>query len=1124
MTCLLILLLALAFPAQARVVISEVLADPPTGDAGDANGDGQRDTYADEFIELYNAGSDPISLAGWRLGDSSNLNNFFQFPADAQIAPGSYVVLFGGGSPSGFAVPVYTDDGRIGNGLTGKGEDVHLIDAAGDTLAVLSHSPWPSKQSLVRHPPAGDALVPHKTVSTIKALFSPGHTHIIPKPDYPLYISEVLADPPTGDAGDANGDGQRDTYADEFIELYNAGSDAISLAGWRLGDSSNLANFFQFPADAQIAPDSYVVLFGGGSPAGFAVPVYTDDGRIGNGLTGKGEDVRLIDNIGHQIAVLSHSPWPSKQSLVRHPPAGDALVPHKTVSTIKALFSPGHTHIIPKPDYPLYISEVLADPPTGDAGDANRDGQRDTYEDEFIELYNAGTTAISLAGWRLGDSTPVDNHFQFPAAAVIQPGSYVILFGGGNPSGFTVPVYTDDGRIGNGLTGKGEEIRLIDNIGHQIDAVEYYDWPTKQSLVRIPPAGGPFQPHKQASPTKAPFSPGHAATTRPILNYSLYISEVLADPPGDANRDGRTHPHEDEFIELYNAGTTAISLAGWRLGDSGALSDYFHFPRKAVIQPGSYVVLFGGGKPLGFTFPVYTDDGTIGDGLADHGESIHLINNHGNEAAAAFLSAWPAAQSIVRIPPDGGAWVAHQTASPSQAPFSPGYHPATRPILSYPLYISEVLADPPGDANRDGRTHPHEDEFIELYNDGPVPVALAGWRLGDAGALSDYFRFPRDAIIESKSYLVLFGGGKPAGFSVPVYTDDGTIGDGLIDRGESIHLIDDHGDEVSFIAQSNWPAKQSLVRTPPDGDALVAHQDTSPFADPFSPGHDLKKPLYPPKPIPPPKPKPTYALFISEVLADPPAGLAGDANGDGWPDPHEDEFIELYNADSTAVDIGGWRLGDAASLLSYFHFPPNAVIGPNSYVVLFGGGHPAGFAAPVYTDDGRIGNGLANSGEAIYLIDGTGDAIASVSLATWPQDQSIVRTPPNGGAFVAHKTASLTKAPFSPGRAPDAPRQPAAKIPATVPTTPLQIWPNPFNATAHLGFHLSRAAAVHLAIYNTQGQLVYTLVDSPLQAGTHRLQWDGQNARGGAAASGPYFARFRIAPDLSHYAKLILLR
>ncbi|MFC1526504.1 hypothetical protein ACFL6X_06815, partial [Candidatus Latescibacterota bacterium] len=51
------------------VLIDEILADPPSGEEGDANGDGARHSYHDEFIELRNAGSDSVSVGGWRMGD-----------------------------------------------------------------------------------------------------------------------------------------------------------------------------------------------------------------------------------------------------------------------------------------------------------------------------------------------------------------------------------------------------------------------------------------------------------------------------------------------------------------------------------------------------------------------------------------------------------------------------------------------------------------------------------------------------------------------------------------------------------------------------------------------------------------------------------------------------------------------------------------------------------------------------------------------------------------------------------------------------------------------------------------------------------------------------------------------
>ena len=985
-----------------------------------------------------------------------------------------------------------------------------------------------------------------------------------------VVISEVLADPPSGAAGDANQDGQRDTYADEFIELYNAGSASVDISGWRLGDSTSPDNFFQFPSDAVIEPGSYVVLFGGGNPSGFTVPVYTDDGRIGNGLTNGGEDIRLIDNNGHEIDVISHEGWPTKQSLVRHPPDVNALVPHKTASTVKALFSPGHTHIIPKPSYPLFISEVLADPPSGLAGDANRDGRRDTYEDEFIELYNAGSEPISLAGWRLGDSTSPKNYFRFPPDAVIAPHSYIVLFGGGNPSGFTTPVYIDDGKIGNGLTKKGEDIRLIDNNGHEIDVISHDEWPAKQSLVRIPSDGGPFIPHKTASPVELPFSPGHSSTTRPILTYPLFISEVLADPPegseGDANLDGRYDPHEDEFIELYNAGSHPISLAGWRLGDSGSLSNYFRFPRDAVIEPGSYVVLFGGGHPSGFTTPVYTDDGRIGNGLTNKGEDIQLIDDAGNTVAIVSHGTWPKDQSIVRNPPDGGAFVAHKTVSPTEAPFSPGHAPETQPETpevpetpkpeapetpepetpsepkpTYALFISEVLADPPssvaGDANQDGQRDGYEDEFIELYNADTNPISLAGWRLGDSTSPDTHFRFPSNAVIEPGSYVVLFGGGNPSGFTTPVYTDDGRIGNGLTNKGEDIQLTDDAGNTVAVVSYGTWPKDQSIVRNPPDGGAFVAHKTVSPTEAPFSPGHApetqpetpetpemvfIEKIKMPPAPTPSPPVlqslRPVQFEFKLVRGEHRSLRLLGQYS-DGSEHPIDiratwtssDSTIAAVRPDGTlaAIDIGTCQI---SVQLDSFAVHPNSINVevrlPLADAVRFS--PPWNEAVLPLTKPQAFIIRTAQPYRHAYYWSLNGRRLPVMS----PQYIHIPTGRQTDTVHVAIRrgTERITRAWII--------HPPAAKLPAYS----FQVWPNPFNTTTQLHFYLSQVASVHLAIYNVQGQRVRTLVDAPLHAGAHQMQWDGRDERGHSLASGLYFARFRTAHGPPRYAKLILLR
>lgn len=50
-------------------------------------------------------------------------------------------------------------------------------------------------------------------------------------------------------------------------------------------------------------------------------------------------------------------------------------------------------------------------------------------------------------------------------------------------------------------------------------------------------------------------------------------------------------------------------------------------------------------------------------------------------------------------------------------------------------------------------------------------------------------------------------------------------------------------------------------------------------------------------------------LVINEYMASPPAGIAGDANGDGTRSATQDEFVELVNSDTAPLNIGGFICG-----------------------------------------------------------------------------------------------------------------------------------------------------------------------------------------------------------------------
>jgi len=83
--------------------------------------------------------------------------------------------------------------------------------------------------------------------------------------------------------------------------------------------------------------------------------------------------------------------------------------------------------------------------------------------------------------------------------------------------------------------------------------------------------------------------------------------------------------------------------------------------------------------------------------------------------------------------------------------------------------------------------------------------------------------------------------------------------------------------------------------------------------------------------------------------------------------------------------------------------------------------------------------------------------------------------------------------------------------------------PNPFNPTTRIRFDLPVAAAVRLAVYNVNGQMIRVLANAQMPAGAREVTWDGHDAAGRAAASGIYFYRLD-AGKFTQTRKMILLR
>lgn len=112
-----------------------------------------------------------------------------------------------------------------------------------------------------------------------------------------------------------------------------------------------------------------------------------------------------------------------------------------------------------------------------------------------------------------------------------------------------------------------------------------------------------------------------------LAEASVIFNEIFADPPsgliGDANNDGIRSGTQDEFFELFNNSLGAIDISGWYVNDS--VSTRHVFPSNTIMDPQTFLVVFGGGSPLlpGINWQV-ASTGSLG--LNNGGDSVTLYN------------------------------------------------------------------------------------------------------------------------------------------------------------------------------------------------------------------------------------------------------------------------------------------------------------------------------------------------------------------------------------------------------------------------------------------------------------------------------------------------------------------
>jgi len=127
-------------------------------------------------------------------------------------------------------------------------------------------------------------------------------------------------------------------------------------------------------------------------------------------------------------------------------------------------------------------------------------------------------------------------------------------------------------------------------------------------------------------------------------------------------------------------------------------------------------------------------------------------------------------------------------------------------------------------------------------------------------------------------------------------------------------------------------------------------------------------------------------VVINEILASNSAGATDEA-GD------HDDWLELYNNNNFAVNIGGYYVTDDPTLPTQWQIPSGTLIAANGYLILW---------ADNQTDQGPLHMNwkISASGESLQLLDASQNIVDPVSFGQQVTDMGYARVPNGTGAFL----------------------------------------------------------------------------------------------------------------------------
>lgn len=225
---------------------------------------------------------------------------------------------------------------------------------------------------------------------------------------------------------------------------------------------------------------------------------------------------------------------------------------------------------------------------------------------DIIEIANLGVVPEDITGFTLSDDE-TRARFTFPNVT-LEPGEHMIVFASGDENTSVTPYHA-----AMKVSAQSDIIYFRDNNGAMIQIVKVPMMPNDASYSK-----GEMSWRRTSEPT--PGFPNTEAGRRAFLesiealDSSLRLNEIMASNSVTLyDDDGETY----DWLEVFNAGPTAIDLAGYALSDDVNDLVKWRFPAGCVLEPYSTLVVMasGLGEPsesyLHANFKLAADHGVV---------------------------------------------------------------------------------------------------------------------------------------------------------------------------------------------------------------------------------------------------------------------------------------------------------------------------------------------------------------------------------------------------------------------------------------------------------------------------------------------------------------------------------